>query len=93
MVIAIRRRELAANTRSDPPLIVRSDGKPVIRPPPPEDLMKGAGGHGATVSRECGLPAVVGGKDATRNLRQGEMVEINGTTREVVRIQAQATTN
>jgi pyruvate,water dikinase len=42
--------------------------------------------HGAIVAREYGLPAVVGVKDATRILRQGEMVEVNGTTGEVIRL-------
>lgn len=143
--VATRRRELAMNTRIDPPLIVRSDGKPVARPAPAGELMKGAGAspgivrgrarvlfdptdgaflhhgeilvakftdpswtplfltaaglimevggivsHGAIVSREYGLPAVVGVRDATRILRQGEMVEINGTTGEVVRLKETA---
>ena len=144
--VALRRRELAANTRIDPPLVVRSDGKPVLKKAPPSgELLKGAGAspgivrgparvlfdpsdgamlhtgeilvakftdpswtplfltasglimevggivsHGAIVSREYGLPAVVGVRDATRILRQGEMVEINGTTGEVVRLQEQA---
>lgn len=144
--VALRRRELAANTRIDPPLVVRSDGKPVLSPKPPVgELLRGAGAspgvvrgpvrvlfdpadgallhtgeilvakftdpawtplfltaaglimevggivsHGAIVSREYGLPAVVGVRDATRILRQGELVEINGTTGEVVRLQEQA---
>jgi len=43
--------------------------------------------HGAIVSREYGIPAVVGVKDATRILRQGEIIELNGSTGEVVRVQ------
>jgi pyruvate,water dikinase len=42
--------------------------------------------HGAIVSREYGLPAVVGVKDATRILRQGEIIELNGSTGEIVRV-------
>jgi rifampicin phosphotransferase len=139
--VALRRRELAENMRIDPPLVVRSDGKPVMRAASPGQLMKGAGAspgvvrgparvlfdptdgallhtgeilvakftdpswtplfltaagliievggivsHGAIVAREYGLPAVVGVKDATRILRQGEMVEVNGTTGEVIRL-------
>ncbi len=139
--VAIRRRELAANMRIDPPLIVRSDGRPVMRSAPAGEVMKGAGAspgvvrgparvlfdpadgarlhtgeilvakftdpswtplfltaaglimevggivsHGAIVAREYGIPAVVGVKDATRILRQGEMVEVNGGSGEVVRI-------
>jgi pyruvate,water dikinase len=140
--VVIRRHELAANMRIDPPLIVRSDGKPVMRAAPAGELMKGAGAspgvvrgparvlfdptdgarlhtgeilvakftdpswtplfltaaglimevggivsHGAIVAREYGIPAVVGVRDATRILRQGEMVEVNGTTGEVVRVE------
>ena len=144
--VALRRRELAENMRIDPPLVVRSDGKPIMRAPlPPGQLLKGAGAstgvvrgparvlfdpndgarlhtgeilvakftdpswtplfltaaglimevggiisHGAIVAREYGLPAVVGVKDATRILRQGEMVEVNGTTGEVIRLADQA---
>ncbi len=139
--VALRRRELAANMRIDPPLIVRSDGKPVARSAAAGQRMKGAGAspgvvrgparvlfdptdgaqlhtgeilvarftdpswtplfltaaglimevggivsHGAIVAREYGIPAVVGVKDATRILRQGEMVEVNGGSGEVVRI-------
>ncbi len=140
--VAIRRRELAQNMRLDPPLIVRSDGKPVMRAATAGQKMKGTGAsagtvrgparvlfdptdgarlltgeilvakftdpswtplfltaaglimevggivsHGAIVAREYGIPAVVGVKEATRILRQGELVEVNGTTGEVVRIE------
>ena len=140
--VAIRRRELAQNMRIDPPLVVRSDGKPVVRAAPDGKRMKGTGAsagvvrgparvlfdpadgarlhtgevlvakftdpswtplfltaaglimevggivsHGAIVAREYGIPAVVGVKDATRILRQGEMVEVNGTSGEVVRLE------
>ncbi|HVP42488.1 MAG TPA: PEP/pyruvate-binding domain-containing protein [Terriglobales bacterium] len=140
--VAVRRRELAANMRIDPPLIVRSDGKAVMRPAPAGQVMKGAGAspgvvrgparvlfdptdgarlhtgeilvakftdpswtplfltaaglimevggivsHGAIVAREYGIPAVVGVKGATRILRQGERVEVNGSTGEVIRIE------
>ena len=139
--VVIRRRELAENMRVDPPLIVRSDGKPVMRAAPAGQVVKGVGAspgvvrgparvlfdptdgarlhtgeilvakftdpswtplfltaaglimevggivsHGAIVAREYGIPAVVGVKEATRILRQGEMVEVNGGTGEVVRV-------
>lgn len=139
--VALRRRELAANMRVDPPLVVRSDGKPVMKPLPPGELLKGTGAspgvvrgparilfdpadgallhhgeilvakftdpawtplfltaaglimevggivsHGAIVAREYGIPAVVGAKDATRILRQGEIIELNGSTGEIVRV-------
>ncbi len=140
--VVIRRRELAQNMRIDPPLIVRSDGKPVVRAAPAGQHLRGTGAsaglvrgparvlfdptdgarlhtgeilvakftdpswtplfltaaglimevggivsHGAIVAREYGIPAVVGVKDATRLLRQGDMVEVNGSTGEVVRIE------
>lgn len=44
--------------------------------------------HGAVVAREYGLPAVVGVKNATRLLRDGELVEVNGATGEVRRLAA-----
>jgi len=143
--VPLRRRELAENMRIDPPLVVRSDGKPVVKSVPAGQLLKGTGAspgvvrgparvlfdptdgaqlhtgeilvakftdpswtplfltaaglimevggivsHGAIVAREYGLPAVVGVKDATRVLRQGEMVEVNGTTGAVIRLQEQA---
>ena len=42
--------------------------------------------HGAVVAREYGIPAVVGLKDATRLLHDGEVVEVNGATGEVRRL-------
>lgn len=47
----------------------------------------GVGSHGAVVAREYGLPAVVGIKHATRILRDGEMLEIDGASGEVRRRQ------
>jgi pyruvate,water dikinase len=41
--------------------------------------------HGAVVAREYGIPAVVGVKDATRILRDGEMLEVDGASGEVRR--------
>ena len=139
--VALRRRELAANMRIDPPLIVRSDGTPVVSSAPQGEVLKGAGAspgivrgparvlfdptdgallhtgeilvakftdpswtplfltasglvmevggiisHGAIVAREYGLPAVVGVNGATRTLREGELIEINGSTGEIIRL-------
>lgn len=39
----------------------------------------GAGTHGAVVAREYGLPAVVGVDGATRLLRDGQRIRVNGT--------------
>jgi pyruvate,water dikinase len=39
--------------------------------------------HAAIVSRELGIPAVVGAKDATKLLKDGQMVTVNGTTGEI----------
>ncbi len=141
--IPIRRREFATYMRMDPPLVVRSDGKPVVKRPAGGDVLTGAaaspgvvrgparilfdpadgaalhrgdilvakftdpgwtplfltagglvmevGGivsHGAVVAREYGLPAVVGIKHATRILRDGEMLEIDGGRGEVRRLKA-----
>ncbi len=44
--------------------------------------------HGAVVAREYGIPAVVGVKEATRQLHDGELVEVNGATGEVRRVAA-----
>jgi len=44
--------------------------------------------HGAVVAREYGIPAVVCVKDATRLLRDGEMIEVDGATGEVRRLAA-----
>jgi pyruvate,water dikinase len=35
--------------------------------------------HGAVIAREYGLPAVVGVEDATRRIRDGEWIRVNGT--------------
>ena len=40
--------------------------------------------HGAVVAREYGIPAVVGIPDATRRLKTGRRIRVNGTTGEVV---------
>lgn len=39
--------------------------------------------HAAIVSRELGVPCVVGTKTATKSLKEGDMVTLNGTTGEV----------
>ena len=39
----------------------------------------GVAAHASIVAREYGLPAVVGTTDATRRLRDGEMVEVDGS--------------
>jgi pyruvate,water dikinase len=35
--------------------------------------------HGAVIAREYGLPAVVGVEDATRRIRNGQQIRVNGT--------------
>ncbi len=135
-----RRREFARQMRANPPLVMRSDGKPVLKPQPGGEVLRGtpvswgtakgaarilldpgdgahlrkgeilvapftdpgwtplfltAGGlvmeiggvmsHGAVVAREYGIPAVVGVKDATRLLRDGELIEVDGATGEIRR--------
>jgi phosphoenolpyruvate synthase/pyruvate phosphate dikinase len=35
--------------------------------------------HGAVIAREYGLPAVVGVEDATRLIRDGQRIRVNGT--------------
>ena len=35
--------------------------------------------HGAVIAREYGLPAVVGVEDATRLIKDGQMIRVNGT--------------
>lgn len=139
--IPVRRLEFARHMRANPPLVVRSDGKPVMKPATSGEVLRGTpaswgtargparilldpgdgallhkgeilvasftdpgwtplfltagalvmeiGGimsHGAVVAREYGLPAVVGVKDATRLVRDGEMIEVNGATGEVRRL-------
>ncbi len=41
--------------------------------------------HAAIVSRELGIPCVVGAKTATKSLKTGEVVTVNGATGEVFR--------
>ena len=46
-------------------------------------LVTDAGGmasHPAVVSREFGIPAVVGTSDATRKIKTGDKIRVNGTT-------------
>ncbi len=35
--------------------------------------------HGAVIAREYGLPAVVGVEDATRLIRDGQRIRVDGT--------------
>ncbi len=35
--------------------------------------------HGAVVARECGIPAVLQVRDATRTLRDGQKLRVDGT--------------
>jgi pyruvate,water dikinase len=35
--------------------------------------------HGAVIAREYGLPAVVGVEQATRRIRDGQRIRVNGT--------------
>jgi phosphohistidine swiveling domain-containing protein len=46
----------------------------------------GALSHGAVVAREFGLPAVANVTDATRILRNGEMIEVDGDRGEIRRL-------
>ena len=39
--------------------------------------------HAAIVAREYGIPGIVGTRDATRTIRDGERVRVDGTTGEV----------
>lgn len=43
----------------------------------------GALSHAAVVAREFGIPAVVGTGDATQRIRDGQMIEVDGTAGEV----------
>jgi len=36
--------------------------------------------HGAIIAREYGIPAVIGIRDATRLIRDGEMLRVDGST-------------
>jgi phosphohistidine swiveling domain-containing protein len=47
--------------------------------------MGGANSHGAVVAREYGIPAVVGVPDATRRIRDGEPVTVNGSAGTIAR--------
>jgi pyruvate,water dikinase len=49
--------------------------------------------HGAVVAREYGIPGVVCVKDATRLLRDGEMIEVDGATGEVRRLSSRTVTS
>ena len=42
--------------------------------------------HGAVVAREYGIPAVIGIRHDTRILRDGDMIEVDGTSGEVRRL-------
>lgn len=44
--------------------------------------------HPAIVSREFGIPCVVGTKTATKDLKDGMLVEVNGSTGEVFLVEA-----
>lgn len=46
--------------------------------------------HGAVVAREYGIPAVVGVKDATRLIRDGDIIEVDGARGEVRRQNSEA---
>ena len=35
--------------------------------------------HGAVIAREYGIPAVVGLEDATKLIKDGERIRVNGT--------------
>jgi phosphohistidine swiveling domain-containing protein len=48
----------------------------------------GVAAHASIVAREYGLPAVVGTADATRRLRDGEFVEVDGSAGVVRRVDA-----
>ncbi|GGI67481.1 hypothetical protein GCM10011581_00380 [Saccharopolyspora subtropica] len=41
--------------------------------------MGGPNSHGATVARECGIPAVVGVPDATNRIADGRRITVNGS--------------
>jgi len=47
--------------------------------------------HAAIVAREYGIPAVMGCRDATRTLVDGEPIEVNGTTGTVRRLAPKTT--
>jgi pyruvate,water dikinase len=35
--------------------------------------------HGAVIAREYGIPAVVGVQEATKRIRDGQRIRVNGT--------------
>ena len=41
--------------------------------------------HATTLARECGIPAVVGIRDARRLFRDGELLEVDGSTGKVIK--------
>ena len=53
----------------------------------------GAMGHGAIVAREVGIPCVVNTRDATRRLRTGDRVRIDGTTGSITMLNPSGDTN
>ncbi|MFM8927298.1 MAG: PEP-utilizing enzyme, partial [Rhodoluna sp.] len=42
--------------------------------------------HAAIISREIGIPAIVGAIGATTELKTGELIQVNGTTGEITRV-------
>ena len=40
--------------------------------------------HGSVVAREYGIPAVVGVDQATRRLKDGQRIRVDGTTGQIV---------
>ncbi|CAK9019908.1 Putative phosphoenolpyruvate synthase (Putative PEP synthase) (Pyruvate [Durusdinium trenchii] len=46
--------------------------------------------HGSVVARECGIPAVVGVRDATTRLQNGQQVRIDGTTGTIMILEGDA---
>jgi pyruvate,water dikinase len=45
--------------------------------------------HSAIVAREFGIPCVVGARDALRILRDGQRVDVDGTTGRIVALEGQ----
>jgi pyruvate,water dikinase len=43
--------------------------------------------HGAIIAREYGIPAVVGVRDATRLIKDGQLLQVCGDTGRVERVQ------
>jgi pyruvate,water dikinase len=46
--------------------------------------------HGSVVAREYGIPAVVGVHEATKRLKTGQRVRVDGSTGRVILVKAQA---